>query len=62
MLLRKLPLGLTGLCAVSCIGAAHAADPVMCQEITENKPDLGVSAKAYVGERMLYSRSGQFKQ
>lgn len=49
VLLRKLPLGLAGLCAVAIASVAHAAEPVMYQEITENKPDLGANAKAYVG-------------
>ena len=62
VLLKKLALGLAGVCAVAITGVAHAAEPVMYQEITENKPDLGANAKAYVGDRMLYSRSGQFKQ
>lgn len=62
MLLRKLILGFAGLCTVAIADVAHAVDPVMYQEITENRPDLGAEAKAYVGDRMLYSRSGQFKQ
>ncbi len=62
MQLKELAFGLAGVCVMATTGIAHAADPVMYQELTENKPDLGASAKAYVGDRMLYSRSGQFKQ
>lgn len=62
VLLKKLAMSIACMSSLAISGAAHAGDPVMYQEINESKPDLGVNAKAYVGDRMLYSRSGQFKQ
>ena len=40
---------------------AHAAEKVMYQEITDNKPEVGVSATVYLGDRMLEQRRGSYK-
>lgn len=62
MLLRKLVLGLAGLCAVAITGVANAGEKVMYQEITDNKPDVGVSTTVYLGDRMLEQRRGQWQE
>ena len=41
---------------------AHAAEKVMYQEITDNKPEVGVSATVYLGDRMLEQRKGAYKE
>lgn len=46
------------LLMLSC--AAHAGERVMYQEITDNKPDVGVSTTVYLGDRMLEQRRGQY--
>lgn len=53
MLLKNLALGFVGLCVVAITGVAHAGEKVMYQEITDNKPDVGVSTTVYLGDRML---------
>lgn len=39
---------------------ASAGERVMYQEITDNKPDVGVSTTVYLGDRMLEQRRGQW--
>lgn len=41
---------------------AHAAEKVMYQEITDNKPEVGISATVYLGDRMLEQRRGQWQE
>jgi hypothetical protein len=41
--------------------SAHAAEKVMYQEITDNKPEVGVSTTVYLGDRMLEQRKGSYK-
>lgn len=40
--------------------AAYAAEKVMYQEITDNKPEVGVSTTVYLGDRMLEQRRGKW--
>jgi hypothetical protein len=47
---------------VSLCGTAIAADKVMYKEITDNKPDVGVSTTVYLGDRMLEQRTGQYQE
>jgi hypothetical protein len=42
--------------------AAHAAEKVMYQVITDNKPDVGLSTTVYLGDRMLEQRLGQYQE
>lgn len=41
---------------------AHAAEKVMYQEITDNKPEVGVSSTVYLGDKMLEQRRGQYQE
>lgn len=41
---------------------AWAAEKIMYQEITDNKPDVGVSATVYLGDRMLVQRRGEYQE
>jgi len=41
---------------------AHAGERVMYQEITDNKPEVGVSTTVYLGDRMLEQRRGQWQE
>lgn len=47
---------------LSISSTAWAAEKVMYQEITDNKPDVGVSATVYLGDRMLEQRTGAYKE
>ena len=47
------------LCATS--PAALAGEKVMYQEITDNKPEVGVSTTVYLGDRMLEQRRGSYR-
>jgi hypothetical protein len=40
----------------------QASDNVMYQEITDNKPEVGVSATVYLGDRMLKQRRGEWQE
>jgi hypothetical protein len=42
--------------------AAHAGEKVMYQEITDNKPEVGISTTVYLGDRMLEQRRGQYQE
>lgn len=42
--------------------AAQAAEKVMYQDVTDNKPDVGVSTTVYLGDRMLEQRHGQYQE
>ena len=42
--------------------AAWAGEKVMYQNITDNKPDIGVSTTVYLGDRMLEQRRGQWQE
>ncbi len=57
--MRKLALLIA---LVSLSGTAIAADKVMYKEITDNKPDVGVSTTVYLGDRMLEQRTGQYQE
>ena len=59
--MRRLVAALAGGCMLLAGVAAHAADKVMYQEITDNKPEVGVSTTVYLGDRMLEQRRGEFK-
>ena len=41
--------------------AAWAGEKVLYQEITDNKPDVGVSTTVYLGDRILEQRRGQWR-
>ena len=60
MLLKKLALGLVAATASLFAGAANGSEKVMYQEITDNKPDVGVSVTVYLGDRMLEQRRGEY--
>ena len=57
--MRKLALLIA---LVSLSGTAIAAEKVMYKEITDNKPDVGVSTTVYLGDRMLEQRTGQYQE
>lgn len=40
---------------------AHAGEKVMYEEVTDNKPDVGVSTTVYLGDKMLQQRRGQWQ-
>lgn len=40
---------------------AHAVEKVMYQEITDNKPEVGVSTIVYLGDKMLEQRRGSYR-
>jgi hypothetical protein len=42
--------------------AAHAGEKVMYQAITDNKPNVGISATVYLGDRMLEQRRGRWQE
>jgi len=42
--------------------AAWAGEKVLYHEITDNKPDVGVSTTVYLGDRMLEQRRGQWQE
>lgn len=62
MRLSEFILGLLSVGAVAITGAAHASERAMYQEITDNKPDVGVSTTVYLGDRMLQQRRGQWQE
>lgn len=62
VLIKRLVASLAGACLSMSGNAALASDPVMYQEITDNKPDVGVSTTVYLGDRMLEQRQGQWQE
>jgi hypothetical protein len=60
ILMKRLVASLAGACLLMCGSAACAGERVMYQEITDNKPDVGVSTTVYLGDRMLEQRHGQW--
>jgi hypothetical protein len=51
-----------GVFALAISTALAAAEKVMYQDITDNKPDVGVSTTVYMGDRMLEQRHGQYQE
>ena len=41
---------------------AQAGEKAMYQDVTDNKPDMGVSVTVYLGDRMLEQRRGQYQE
>ena len=60
--MKRLVASLAGACLLISGGAAYAGERVMYQEITDNKPDVGVSTTVYLGDRMLEQRRGQYQE
>lgn len=58
----KLQILVVAALALSISSTAWAAEKVMYQEITDNKPDAGVSVTVYLGDRMVEQRHGQYKE
>jgi hypothetical protein len=56
----------TGILAIALtllpLSTVQAGEKVMYQDTIDNKPDVGVSAKAYLGDRMLEQRRGQWRE
>ncbi len=42
--------------------AESAREIVMYQQVTDNKPDIGISTTVYLGDRMLQQRRGQYQE
>lgn len=42
--------------------AIFARDVVMYQQVTDNKPDIGINTTVYLGDRMLQQRRGQYQE
>ncbi len=59
--MKRLVAALAGGCMMLAGVAAHAAEKVMYQEITDNKPEVGVSTTVYLGDRMLEQRRGSYR-
>ncbi len=53
---------LAGLTAPTITSATYAQGVVMYQQVTDNKPDVGVSTTVYLGDRMLQQRHGQYQE
>lgn len=60
--MRQMVWGLLSLAAFANTGLAYAADKVLYEDITDHKPDIGVSTTVYLGDRMLEQRHGQYKE
>lgn len=54
--------GIAGAILLMVSSVAHAGERVMYQEITDNKPDVGVSTTVYLGDRMLEQRHGRWQE
>ena len=62
MISRGLGFKMAGALAATLSGAmANAAEKQMYTEMTDNKPEVGVSTTVYLGDRMLTQRAGQYK-
>jgi hypothetical protein len=60
--MKRLIASFVGACLLMASGIAHASEKVMYQLVTDNKPDVGVSATVYLGDRMLEQRIGQWQE
>lgn len=60
--MKRLVATLVGGCMLMTSGIAYAGDKAMYQEITDHKPDVGVSTTVYLGDRMLQQRRGQYQE
>jgi hypothetical protein len=60
--MKRLVAAVMGGCLLMSGVAAQAAEKVMYQEITDNKPEVGVSTTVYLGDRMLEQRHGQYQE
>lgn len=54
--------GLLAVTAIAVHANAVAGDKIMYQEITDNKPEIGISTTVYLGDRMLQQRRGQYQE
>ena len=61
MQFKQLAIGLAGTFFALTSSIAHAGEKVMYQEITDNKPEVGVSTTVYLGDRMLEQRRGSYR-
>lgn len=56
------------LVRIACLGllagpsATFAGERVMYQDVTDNKPEVGISTTVYLGDRMLQQRRGQYQE
>jgi len=62
VMMKRLVATLAGGCMLLAGVAAHAAEKVMYQETTDNKPEVGVNTTVYLGDRMLEQRRGQWQE
>jgi hypothetical protein len=60
--MKRLVAALTVGFLIASGSVAHAGEKVMYQEITDNKPDVGVSTTVYLGDRMLEQRHGRWQE
>lgn len=60
--MKSLVASVAVACMLMSAHTAEAAERVMYQEITDNKPDVDVSTTAYLGDRMLEQRRGQWQE
>lgn len=61
----RLKLFTFSVAALACVMTSTvsvARDIVMYQQVTDNKPDIGVSTTVYLGDRMLQQRRGQYQE
>jgi len=63
VVLKRLVFCLAGvLSLLAASDTVYAGEKLMYQEVTDNKPDVGVSTTVYLGDRMLEQRHGQYKE
>lgn len=60
--MKRLVATLAGGCMFLAGAGAHAGEKVMYQDVTYNKPDVGVSMTVYLGDRMLQQQRGQWQE
>jgi hypothetical protein len=60
--MKRLVAAFVGGCLLASASVGQAAEKVMYQEITDNKPDVGVSTTVYLGDKMLQQRRGQWQE
>ncbi len=62
MRLKSFTFSVVALACAMVSTISLARDIVMYQQITDNKPDIGVSTTVYLGDRMLQQRRGQYQE
>ena len=50
------------ICLVFSLHIVTAQEAPMYQQVTDNKPEIGVKTEVYLGDRMLIQREGEFRE